>query len=265
MVKINIPEVNVMSSSQQEFVQSLVNEVATSVESQLQAYVPDSSPVDGEFLVQCLYNEMARRKDYGGRDYANNPDAFYSAINRPDVFLSTRQGHKFVRGFEDLLAFCSSVAAEDITRERDYTGYDHEEVVVLKVKIPQHYVARVAYIRMRHVPRRFLTSDDSVLVKMLPPKDKRAQRGELAILCRELQPVWTDRNLFEIKKEVIQENYHFITMKIRKDNYTVKSWFPGVDKNCNVCGSREDDFVLVGQQYHTQKQSVKGLTLGDLK
>jgi hypothetical protein len=262
MVKINIPDnVNVAND---QFVQSLVSEVAAQVESQVQPYYAGASDaVDGEFLILCLQNEISRRKAMGGKEYRDNPDAFWSAINRPDVFLSSKSGHKYVRGFEDLMTFCSSIAAEDIKLERDYTGHDHAEVCVLRVKIPQHYVARVAYIKLKHVPRRFLTSEDSVLVKMLPPK-KKEQRGEMALLCRELQPVWTDRNLFEISKETIQSEYGYITMKVRKEDYSVKSWFPGVDKNCNVCAGREDDFVLVGQQYHS-KPAMTRLTINDLR
>jgi hypothetical protein len=116
------------------------------------------------------------------------------------------------------------------------------------------------------VPKRLLTAEDSILINMLPPKGRKMDRGELSILCRELQPVWTDRPLFEIKKEVIQANYNFVTFKIRKEDHTVRSWFPGVDKNCTVCGSIEDDFVLVGQQYHhSEKQVRAALTLGDIE
>jgi hypothetical protein len=263
MVHVNIPtevEAAVNEAAAQKLVNSLANEIAQEVESKVKAYTPvnKSTVIDGEWLLQCLDNELQRRK--------GESDLFHSAINRPDVFLATRQGQKYVRTFGDLMTFCSSIAAEDISLEREYTGWDHKEVVVLRVRIPSHYMARVAYIRMRHIPKRFLTSEDSVLIKMLPPKNKKFDRGELAILCRELQPVWTDRALFEVKKEVIQLNYHFVTFKIRKEDHTVKSWFPGIDKNCTVCGGIDDDFVLVGQQYHhTERQVKPALTLGDLE
>jgi hypothetical protein len=183
-------------------------------------------------------------------DTSEDVEAIRPSINRPGVFVALKSDlNKKVGSIDSLLELCSQL--NDITVERGYHGRDHNKVVVLKCRLPEEYVARVAYIQADHIPYRYSALDDGIVLKRMPSRHK-GERGKMVLLCRQLQPVWTDRNLFEVPKKVIVENYNFVTMKIDKEGLFLREWFPGVDVNSNICASPEEQMVLVGAQYRPQ-------------
>jgi hypothetical protein len=139
----------------------------------------------------------------------------------------------------------------EVAVERGYHGRDHQQVVVLKCRLPEEYTARVAYIRADHVPYRFSALDDGIVLKRMPPR-QHGDRGKMVLLCRQLLPVMTDKNLFEVPKKVIMDTYHYVTMKIDRRDGSLREWFPGIDINSNICASPEEQMVLVGSQYKQQ-------------
>jgi hypothetical protein len=289
MVKINIPDeaAEVIRASNQktsaEQLQTSICEAIASPKSvkeigrQLEAVsLPDETPVDSTFLTRCLKNEIERRKENSsGGDY--NPEFFPSAIRRPKVFVARRASEteelRYVSTAEHLEHLLNEIT--NISLESAYVGHDCNDVIVLRCELPQAYVARVPYIKLAHIPMRFFQTDSVVCKKMppkLPHKKGELYHGESVVLCRELEPVWTDKPLYEIKQATIA-TYNCVTLKIRKEDHTLKSWFPGIDKDSAPCQTLEGTFVLVGphfdstgQVYKNKKAAVASkLTLGDIK
>jgi hypothetical protein len=209
--------------------------------------VNHSAPVyDSGLLIRAVYSEIDRRVTEGG-DKSPASVVLPGALRRPKVFVATREEQKYVTTAEQLLELVSCV--DHIVEEKSYCGYDHEDVVVLRCKLPHNYVARVPYIKVKHIPHKYLANDGVVIKRMPPKKGYKNGQGEVVTLCRDLQPIWTDRSLFEIKKDVIEDAYNHLTVKIRREDHSLKSWFPGVDTNCGLCESIDEQFVLIGAHY----------------
>lgn len=206
----------------------------------------EENTMDAGFLIRAIYNEVDRRAELPDSDTRKNA-GYTSAVYRPRVYVADKN-NKFVSKLEQLLELASEVT--DVRHETTYSGHDHEEVIVLRLGIPQGYSARVPYVQVKHIPLKY-SIPDGVILKKMPPKHSKTGSlpSEWVLLCRELSPIYTDRRLFEIPEEEIRKNYHYLTMKIRKEDHTLKSWFPGRDINCTVCPSLEDMFVLVGEHF----------------
>lgn len=288
MVKIQIPdsvvdEINVATKEQtsaelqQEITKTLDSPAIQGELGRRFAAValPDETPVDSTFLIRCLKNEIDRRSEKAssmGQEY--NPLYFSSAIRRPKVFIAKRTGEaklEYITMASQLELLFSEIM--NIQPEHAYVGPDANELIVLRCELPAAYVARVPYVKLRHIPIRFFQTD-SVVAKKMPPKKGINTNGEMVMLCRDLEPVWTDKPCFEIRQSTITAAYNFMTIKIRKDDHTLKSWFPGVDKDCQPCQTLEDQFVLIGPHFDSNgqiyvkpqraNQVVSPVTLGDI-
>jgi hypothetical protein len=217
----------------------------------------EATPIDAGFLIRAIYNEVDRRAELPDNDPKKHA-GYTSAVYRPRVYIADKN-NTFVTKLEQLLELVSDVT--QIQHETTYCGYDSEEVMVLRLGIPQGYQARVPYVQVKHIPLKFSIPDGVVLKKMPPKyseKTKTSIPSDWVLLCRELSPIYTNRRLFEIPEEEIRKTYHFFTMKVRKSDHTLKSWFPGRDINCSVCPSLEDMFVLVGEHFdRTATKSTK--------
>lgn len=268
MVKIQIPdsvvnEINVAAKEQTSMeLEQEITKVLDSPETQGElgrkfaaVALPDETPVDSTFLIRCLKNEIERRSEKAsstGQEY--NPLYFSSAIRRPKVFIARRVGEaklEYITMAAQLELLFSEV--KNIYPEHAYVGPDANDLIVLRCELPEAYVARVPYVKLCHIPIRFFQTD-SVVAKKMPPKKGVNAQGEMVMLCRELEPVWTDKMCFEIKQSTITAAYNYMTVKIRKDDHTLKSWFPGVDKDCQPCQTLEDQFVLVGPHFDSNGQ-----------
>jgi len=222
-----------------------------------QEYKKQQQVIDASWLVSAV-EASARYVDQNGRQLHKH--LFTHAFNRPMVYIADER-NKYITTTDELITLCSQI--QDVYPEKTYMGADHAEVHVLKCRLPKAYTARVPYVKLRHVPSRF-SVNDGVVVKPLPPKNG----GEVTwvTLCRKLLPIYSNRELFEFSQSEITAAYHYITLKIRKENHSLKTWFPGVDVNCGVCSDRGDEFVLVGPHFERKEftQSKTTLTLGDL-
>lgn len=281
---IQIPELDTLSSElhskeeakkQEALTQQLVEaasspEVIEDMGRKISAIaLPDETPVDAMFLVRCLKNELQRRTDEK-RDVVFMPHALR---HRPKVFVASRKeggGLAFIAKAEELEQLFSEIT--DISAEQTYFGHDHKEVIVLRCALPEGYVARVPYIMLKHVPTHYFQTD-AVVVKRMPVRDNRSI-GNTVLLCRELEPLWTDKRAGAFSQAEIHAAYGYITVKIRTEDHTIKSWFPGVDIHCGLCEGLEDEFVLIGPhavtprtQPHRQdkrKAANATLTVGQL-
>jgi hypothetical protein len=206
---------------------------------------------DSTFLTRAVMLGLDKRK----KSAEDVVEGIRPAINRPGVFLALKDNlENKVGGADSLLELCSNLQPADIVVERGYHGRDHKKVVVLKCRLPESYVARVAYIQADHVPHKFSALDDGIVLKRMPSRNQ-GERGKMVLLCRQLLPVWTDRNLFEVPRKIIMDAYHYVTMKIDRDGLFLREWFPGIDVHSNICASPEEQMVLVGSQYNNNNNN----------
>jgi hypothetical protein len=205
-----------------------------------------SAEYNSTFLTSAVMLGLGKRINSDG----TQAETIRPSINRPGVFLALKgEFEKKVGSVDSLLELCSSIT--EIYPERGYHGRDHKQVIVLKCRLPETYMARVAYIKADHVPARFSAMDDGIVLKRMPSRHN-GERGKMVLLCRQLLPVWTDRNLFEVPRKIIMDTYHHVTMKIDRRDGSLREWFPGIDINSNICASPEEQMVLVGNQYLPQ-------------
>jgi len=169
-----------------------------------------------------------------------------------DVEIFTPEGRgafvaseeELVTTIDDLLELVS-VIGDNWAEECTYTGKDHLSVDVYRAKLPDNYCARVCYIQMQHIPEPHFRRGE-----VLPQVDKT---GQLYMAAPRIMPVWTSRSMvsyfggkrFETSEQVITDNYHYLTFKIRKDG-SLKSWAPGVDKDTGLCKTLSQQYVFVG-------------------
>jgi hypothetical protein len=225
-----------------EDIKSMLMEIGKEVELQVSAApVTVTEPeqaatleVDVEFLQRAIINSQERAE----REYMDHPDYFPHALVRtkPDVLLGEKVTRKRVCAIEDLLKLASRLVKMEVT---NYWGASHEDLLVVKAQIPDLYEARVGYIRVKHVPDKFLK--DIKFVDRKPPGKKG--KGEIALILNELEPVWTREGLQEIDRKEIVKNYNFVTFKIHKESHTLVSWLPGQDTRSGLCESLEEEWV----------------------
>jgi hypothetical protein len=242
MQKLNIPDIET-SDSKLQLGDKKTNEIVSQVVDQILPQASHEDKIDGEFLTLCLDNEIGRRKE-------ENPsynEAFFthSLSHRPFVFVAEKHHNgrlEWVTTSEQVRKLFKAFDPRKIQKD----AHPDKNMLLLRARLPEGYVARVAYIQVKHVPRVFFR-DDKVVIKKMPKSMDKGVLGEIVILCRELLPVWTSARLFEIPQKEIFNHYGWVSMKVSKEDYTLRGWFPGVD----VTSSREvkecgDHFVLVG-------------------
>jgi len=183
-----------------------------------------------------------------------DPESFPTPIVQG--FVQRDDAAECVHNIEQLVELFAETT--HIIEETSYHGADHGEVLVLRAALPANYVARVPQIMVKHVPEAFFKRDQVVIQMM---KSRNGQLGEKVILCRQLQPAWTTRSLvafytnsggittrFETPAEIMYENYHHITMKIRRSDGSLLNWIPGRDKQTGLCNELGDNFVRIGMR-----------------
>jgi hypothetical protein len=209
----------------------------------------DMELTNANALIKCIIDTYDKKQQQynAAKDKPSwTPEKFFSAVYRPKVFVGSRKLQDYITTIDHMIELVSD--AVKISEVRTYSGHDHQYVHALRLDLSADYVARVPYVKVRHMPD-FYMAADRLLIKRMPPKVPGAPR-ETVLLCREMDPPWSDRPLMGISQQEIEKNYHCITMKINKSDMTLKSWFPGVDKNSEVCSALEDKFVLVGDYYN---------------
>lgn len=129
--------------------------------------------------------------------------------------------------------------AEQIEVIDNYDGADQEEVVAVRIQLPQGYWATVPRVFPQDIPQNYYLRDEVVL-QPIPAKGKR--ESSIAALCRTMPPLDSRTN----------SRYHHVTLKIRLDDHSLKMWVPGFEES-------EGFLVLVGahntQNLHKQKQN----------
>ena len=259
MTKIEIPESFIEELHNKEQLK-LVEEIASAVQVEYETQaahvqspleivaLPGEVPVDSDFLARCLNNEVERRasdKQLMAKIGPQGMNNFSPAIRRPKVFVREIGNEAYVGSKESMQKMFEKIT--DIQVEKGYYGPDSRDVAVLRCRLPEGYEVRVPYIKLEHVPEIY-TRKDLVVAKVMPSKEGNGG-GTLMLLCRELEPVWGDRSLLEISGEVIRKNYNFISVKIRKDDHTMKMWFPGRDVKCAPCRTLGEHYVLIGGHF----------------
>jgi hypothetical protein len=225
-----------------EDVQNMLLEIGKEVEMKVSAPVAevpadteDNLQVDSSFIKEAMINA----KNQAELEYLDHPDYFPHALirSKPDVLLGEKATRKRVCNVQDLLRLTNNLQKMEVT---NYWGHNHESLLVVRAQIPDLYEARVGYIRVKHVPDKFLK--DIKFVDRSKPAGKKG-KGEIALVLNELEPVWTREMLYEIDKKEIVKNYNFVTFKIHKESHTLVSWLPGQDTRSGLCESLEEEWV----------------------
>lgn len=191
-------------------------------------------------ITTALVKTIETRKGY------KDPTTFTSSVRRPGVGVLNKATDKFIENIDDLLELLGSADDSTLKVEHGYTGTDHETTTVVRVPLPDTYVARVPRLRLRHVSERFFSEVEPVWLDARPGRP-----AAIELLCGSLDPVWADRELYEVPKDVIAQ-YNALTVKLDNESGTVKSWFPGLDTQSDLCASLGDQFVLVGPFYNAK-------------
>jgi hypothetical protein len=168
--------------------------------------------------------------------------------------------YEYVESLDTFRAMLQSL--DEPEKVETYCGVDASEVLVLTARLTSSYAARVSAVRFRHIPNQYKIAGQVLLREIGDPHLKRGQR-EAVHTCWQMAPPWTDLKHHEIPFEEMHRNYHCVTIKIRNDDGTIKSWNPGLDKDISPCMSLQDTFVLVGTHHeaprpHYKKNLFKG-------
>ena len=220
--------------------------------------LPDGSRVDSTLILESLQRELHRRSELFKDSKGYNPELFYSSIRRPNCGVQKQGSREFISTVNDLIEMILQI--EQVKVECGYAGQDHSQVMLLKARMPEGYFGRVAYVKYKHIPKHFKNRRliDTVSMPYRGPRTAGPEpEGEVVRVLRELQPVFTDRSCYEIPREVIEPEYGWITFKISRETGALKNWFPGVDVNSNPCGSKEDEFILIGRHYKDKSYASK--------
>jgi hypothetical protein len=189
-------------------------------------------------LTTALVKSMETRKGY------KDPASFAPSVRRPGVGVFNIADKQPVDTIDGLLELLSAVDETSLKIEEGYHGVDHATTTVVRVPLPQGYVARVPRLKLRHVPESYFPEVEPVWLDARPGRS-----AAVKLLCGSLDPVWADKALMEVPKEVIAQ-YNVLTIKLDNESGTVKSWFPGPDTQSDLCASLGDQFVLVGPFYN---------------
>jgi len=189
-------------------------------------------------LTTALVKSMENRKGY------KDPAAFAPSVRRPGVGVFDAEAKQPVDTVDGLLELFSAVDESLLKVEGGYHGTDHATTTVVKVPLPQGYIARVPRLRLRHIPESFFPEVEPVWLDARPGRPAAVE-----LLCGSLDPVWADKALMEVPKEVILR-YNVLTVKLDNESGSIKSWFPGLDTQSDLCASLGDHFVLVGPFYN---------------
>lgn len=199
-------------------------------------------------IIRAVYNEEERRR----QEQREKASGFFGPmINRPHVFVNDPERRGVVHR-DNLLEMMS--LTPEIVLETSYNDFDYKDVEVFRCRIPDGYTARVPYVMAKHIPFQFMV-EDGIVMKKMPPKGDR--EPEWVLLARRVNPVWTNSALGDISREEISEHYHWFTVKVRKEDQTLRGWFPGVDKNCGLCSDLSDRFVLVGEPHQKTERAIE--------
>jgi hypothetical protein len=230
----------------------------------------EGSRINGGYLLHCFENSLKQLEN----DPKLQVDDDGKAIKKAQFILSspaTNRPHVFVGKVVDdtgkklLIDYVNNVASfrellealEEPQLVTSYCGNDATEVSVLTVRIPEGWVARVPYVRLRHIPQIYKHQGNVVLKEIGSTRKEEGDRECLPV-CRECFPVWTDRKNSEIPADIIKRAYNYLTFKIDNKTQTIKRWNPGLDKNSAPCLSLQDAFVLVGKPHERDKNKDKG-------
>jgi hypothetical protein len=226
----------------------------------------ESSRINGGYLLECferslklLDEDPKLQVDDDGKSLKKAQFILSSpATNRPHVFVGKvvdDTGKKLVIDYvNNVASFRELLEALEVPQiVSTYCGTDASQVTVLTARIPEGWVARVPYVRLRHVPQIYKHQGKVVLKEIGSTRKEEGDRECLPV-CRELYPVWTNRKNGEIPADVIKRAYNYITFKIDNATQTIKRWNPGLDKNSAPVLSFQDAFVLVGLPHERENK-----------
>jgi len=195
-----------------------------------------------------LTTALVRSMENRNKGY-KDPAAFAPSVRRPGVGVFDAEARQPVDTVDGLLELLSAVDESLLKVEGGYHGADHLTTTVVRVPLPQGYVARVPRLRLRHIPESYFSEVEPVWLDARP-----GRAASVELLCGSLDPVWADKALMEVPKEVILQ-YNVLTVKLDESG-SIKSWFPGLDTQSDLCTSLGDQFVLVGPFYN-QKGNIQ--------
>lgn len=188
-----------------------------------------SNIVNGEFLMDALMNALKVRQQEGIVD-----QTFFHALLRPEVGLF-KDGQEVYLA-DQLTEFFSQVT--QIVHEKEY---QNKEEIMLRVGLPAGYNVVPARIFAEDVPPAFYRK---LNVQPLSPQ----KRDKMLYLCEEISPSRLNQGTLA--------RYQCITVKIRKESLSLKSWVPGVDEEAGY-QHLNNPLFLIGKHFSKQEKAAE--------
>jgi hypothetical protein len=211
--------------------------------------ISDDTVIDSVFFLQCLVREVERREAVNARKGEQRDVHAFGydiKIPREDVYLAREDG-LIVQDVDGLTLLLNEVS--DVELIPDYTGKGADKLLVFQLRLPQGWFANVGAIRLEDLPEKAV-QDNQPWVHPIRLK-KPGGYSTIRHISSRLRPFRSDRALFDLSREKVMQNYHYITVKVNKHDLTLRHWFPGVDIHT---GRGPESFVLLGYKPHRPQQ-----------
>lgn len=209
----------------------------------------EDTVIDSVFFLQSLVREVERRERINGTSADVMSFNYDIKIPREDVYLTREDGMK-VNDVDGLTLILNEV--QEVRLAENYTGRGADKLVVFELKIPAGWHANVGAIRLTDLPEKALRDTDPWVhpIRLKKPGGYSTIRH----ISSKLRPFRSDRNLFEIPKEEVNQKYGWFTVKVNKSDLTLRHWFPGIDIHT---GAGPEHFVLLGYKPYRPERSEK--------
>lgn len=149
--------------------------------------------------------------------------------------------------------------------ETGYHGTDSDHIKLIRGILPETYEARVAYIKLRHLPDELVNQDNVILrcekLRIWEKKILIHEEDVANAYCKIIPPFLTNKNLFYknknqiikpqfiknqiTKSEILMREYHCISFKVYP-NGLLKSWDVGRDREAELVLNPLDQYVMLG-------------------
>lgn len=221
--------------------------------------VQENTLVDNNLILRSLVNESERRK--AGGQFKHQGDNQAALI---------RKGDGPVDSFDGLTEMLSEADDSEVIHEASYHGKDHEKMVVLRMQVPSSYVVQLVSVHLEDVLPAHRVSQPPPYVNV------KRHKEEYSLVATVKEPLRSDRRFLHLTEKEVQAKYGWVTFFIRKEDFSLQGWIPGISSHTSVCEGLGKQMVYLRvdrAQQQQQKppqqakqnvpQSVR-LTLGDI-
>jgi hypothetical protein len=196
--------------------------------------------VDNNFVLACLVRTKEKFESVG-----ETSDEFRSVLKaHPNVGVYKPDGARVV-SYDDLVELLSS--SEELLHEQEYWGKNYNNLLVVRLKLPEGWWNELCYIKLRHL---MAGSDYQPL---------NVQKfGKSLSLHTNADLLKTDADWGAMSASQVRDHYGWITFKIHKGDLTISSWLPGRDTQTEPCSDLGDQYVRLVPKKERPPQQNQG-------